>query len=580
MSLKISRRALLRAGASAAVGLSITKSLRAGEASVESFEAQASSRANRFARAFAQLDEFVVRHLRETGAPGLTLALCDREGALRVATYGFADVKAGARVRPETLFEIGSISKSFVAVALLQLRDEGKIDFQKSVKEYLPWLNLDARYGAVTTHHLLTHTAGLPAVPLIAESASSHLRTWYAPGEHFVYSNVGYLILGLLIEEIDKRTLAESLRARVLAPLGMTASAPVITNDLRARMAVGYAPKFEDRPFALRGELAEAAWTEVGEAAGSIASNAPDMIDYMRMILNKGAGARGARLLSDESFRLFTKPAVKAPFRGEEAGYSYGLFVSETEGRTHLRHTGGMVAFSSMMDVDITTGLAAFASVNANLAGYRPVAVTKYALELLRASLASKPLPAPPAPLPLPEEIKDAADYAGAYTSADGKRLVLVGEANRLLLLHKGSRIALERSGGRDAFIIKHAEFERFRLVFGREGGAVVEAGHGADWFTNEKYRGARAFDYPKEWGAYVGRYRNDSPWYGSMRIVLRKGKLWIDGEQILTPAEDGTFRTSPLQHSPDRISFEAVMGGRAMRANYSGVEFYRTFTP
>ena len=227
----------------------------------------------------------------------------------------------------------------------------------------------------------------------------------------------------------------------------MTASAPIITNDLRKHMAVGYEPLGEGKPFSVRGPLAEAQWIEVDIAAGSIASTPADMAKYMRMLVNRGALPKG-RLISEESFGLFTKPAINSPYRGEPASYGYGLWVSDIEGHTRLRHTGGMVAFSSSIDVDVTSGIGAFASVNANLRGYRPVPVTKYAIELFNASLAGKSLPDPPPPAPAPDEVKNAADYAGIYTSPDGKKLELVAEGEKLILVHGGRRIALERPGG------------------------------------------------------------------------------------------------------------------------------------
>src|SRR5918912_1759704 len=269
MPVEISRRRLLGCGAKGALGLLFAGRVRVGGETVVAVGAQAHRAAGRFGQAFARLDQFVARHMTEVGAPGLTLALADREGPLRVATYGLADTKSGARVRPETMFEIGSISKSFVAVALLQLRDEGKLDLHRPVTEYLPWLNVGFTRGTVTTHHLLSHTSGLPGVPLLPESIANGLEVGLAPGARFIYSNIGYFILGLLLEELDRRALAESLRARVLAPLGMRASAPVITNDIRTLMAVGYAPLYEDRPFPTRGPLAEAPWIEVDTAAGS-----------------------------------------------------------------------------------------------------------------------------------------------------------------------------------------------------------------------------------------------------------------------------------------------------------------------
>jgi hypothetical protein len=299
------------------------------------------------------------------------------------------------------------------------------------------------------------------------------------------------------------------------------------------------------------------------------------------MLLNRGAGPQqGARrVVSEASFELLTRPVVKAPFRGEEASYTYGFWVSQNkDGATHLRHTGGMVAFSSSFDADLTNGVAAFASVNARLGGYRPVAVTKYALELLNAERAGRELPPMPAAAPPPEEVKNAGDYAGRYTTSDGRALVLAAEGQRLLLTNKGCAVALERSGGADSFIVKHPEFELFRLVFGREGGAVVEAGHGADWYAGERYRGARTFEHPKEWDAYVGRYRHESPWYGSSRVVLRRGALWLDGEQPLEPLPDGSFSLGPPADSPERLRFTHLMGGRALKMNLSTVEYHRTY--
>ena len=94
------------------------------------------------------------------------------------------------------------------------------------------------------------------------------------------------------------------------------------------------------------------------------------------------------------------------------------------------------MAFSSSIDVDVTGGIGAFASVNANLRGYRPVSATKYAVELFNASLAGKSLPDAPAPPPSPDEVKNAGDYAGVYTSLDGNKLELVAESDKLILVH------------------------------------------------------------------------------------------------------------------------------------------------
>ena len=567
--MNISRRNFLSTSAKSAVAVTVLNSLPA------SVFAQAAA----VQPVFSKLDDFIARHMRETGAPGMTLAIANRDGLIRASTYGFADTKAGLRVAPETMFEIGSVSKSFVGLLLLQLRDEGKLDFNKPIVEYLPWLKINSKFEAITAHHVVSHTGGLPGAPLLLDALLGELWTTYAPGKRFLYSNTGYNILGFLIEAIDKRSFADSMRARILAPLGMTASSPIITNDLRKHMAVGYEPLGEGRPFPLRGPLAEAQWIEVDIAAGSIASTSADMAKYIRMLLNRGALPKG-RLISEDSFALFTKPAINSPYRGEPASYCYGVWVSDIEGHTRLRHTGGMVAFSSSIDVDVTSGIGAFASVNANLRGYRPVAVTKYAIELFNASLAGKSLPDAPVPPPAPDEVKNAADYAGVYTSPDGKKLELIADGEKLILVHGGRRIALERAGAAgDRFIVKHPDFELFLLGFGRENQQVTQAFHGPDWYTGTKYTGAKTFETKKDWEAFVGHYYNDSAWYGDTRVVLRKGQLFVDGVQPLIPRGDGKFVIGDPE-GPDWISFESIVGGRAMRLNYSGILFRRAFTP
>lgn len=574
----ITRRKLLSNGLKAGAGLAILNTV--GGARPVFIAARVKSQSDRFKDAYRRLDQYIARHMSEVGAPGMTLALADRGGLLRSSQYGFADVKAGVKVGPLTLFEIGSISKSFVAIAVLQLVEEDKLDLRKPVTNYLPWLKIESKYAPFTTHHLLSHTSGLSGTPLLMRAAASTLRVGFEPGSRWVYSNIGYVLLGFLLEAIDKKPFAEAMRQRVLNPLGMNSSAPIISNEIRDRLAVGYGPLLPDRPFPIRGKLGEAPWLEVAEPAGSIAATASDMGNYLQMLLNHGARVK-SRVLSEKSFELFTTPVIKSAFRGEDASYAYGLWISDMNGHTLLRHTGGMVAFSSAMYADVTEGFAAFASVNAaRLPGsYRPIAVTRYALALLSAASRQQALPDPPPPLPSPARIKNSADYAGTFTSPDGAKLELVTDGEQLILKHAGSRIELEQAGP-DTFIVKHPDFALFTLGFGREKNIVVEAFHGANWWTNERYSGSRKFEYPKDWDAYTGHFHSDSPWYGSTRIVIRKGQLLIGGNQPLAQIEPGVFRSGDDPGDADRVAFDTVVDGRALRMNYEGVEFFRALTP
>ncbi len=524
------------------------------------------------AAALGAIDAFVQRHIRERGIPGMTVGIAHRGGVLAVRTYGSRDVKTGAPVLADDLFEIGSITKSFIGIALLQLHEAGRLDLQRPILDYLPWLRIESAFAPITVHHLLTHSSGLPN-PLALPSVP--LWTAHAPGEHFHYCNLGYDILGRLLESLYGKPLKDILTARILKPLGMNATSPVISPDLRLRMPVSYWPVYDDRPFPRHGRLAEAPHLTMDDAAGCIVSTAHDMALYMAMLLNRGRG-----LFSGPSFSRFSTPAIPAPAFGEGSGYGYGIAIQPVEGRTLLRHTGGMVSFSSAMQVDLDDGFGVFASVNASLAGYRPNAVAAYALAALRAERDGQPLPPMPE-LDDPFKVPDAAALAGTFTAPNGRKLTVSADGTLLRLLHAGESIPLERIAP-DTFFASHQDFERFPLSFGREGGSVVEVSHGADWYPGERYKGPRTFEAPEEWKAYAGHYRNDSPWEGSAILVLRKGRLWA-GDTPLVPLGAGLFRFGEEEHGPDRVRFENVVDsenrGRALRAVINGVDYRRLET-
>ena len=536
---------------------------------------------SKYADCFKPLDAFIEQYMRGMNAPGMTLVMADLDGVQRVATYGFADREQHVAVKPEQLFEIGSISKSFVANCLLQLHQEGKLDLHKPILEYLPWFRIESNFPPITTHHLLTHSSGLPGnAPLFLSDPAAKHRAANPPGERFHYCNTAFAALGHLVWTLDSQSLSEVFRRRVFDPLGMTATSPVISLDIREKLAKNYSVFQNDRPYPRQGRLSEAQAIVITDGAGCIASTPHDMGLYIQMIANHGQGPKGP-LLSGESFGLFSQPYIKAEEFGPTASYGYGIAVDTLDGHKIVRHTGGMVSFASSMHVDIDDGVGAFASINA-MQGYRPNPVAQYAMQLMRAKRASTSFPAAP-PLNSPSAIKDSSDYLGKYQSSEGRNFEIVATGESLWLLYHRERVALEREQG-DAFTVAHPDFERFALVFGRADekdpkSPVVEVGFGGEWFTNSRYTGPKTFDYPKEWDQYVGHYRNESPWVGSTRIVVYKGKLMADGVLGLEPGPDGVFILQDEEHSPEWVRFDDIVNGKCMHAKFSGEDLWRVMT-
>ena len=398
------------------------------------------------------LDAFTADYMRAMNAPGMIQALTDTTTTIRTAGYGFANVDQKVPVTPENLFQIGSITKSFTALIVLQLQDEGKLELHRPVLEYLPWLPINMPYGPITVHHLLTHSSGLPDASAIFQSdpAARHVQG-FAPGAHFHYCNLGFVILGQIIEKLDGKPWYQCLQARILTPLSMVQTAPVITIESSARSATGYQPFFDDQVYPRQGRLVARPPEVFASPAGSIAAPAGDMARYLRMLLNGGQGPNG-RIVSADGFRLMTTPYIQATEFSPTAFYGYGVAVDVLDGHKILRHTGGMSCFASSIHVDVDGGVAAFASINA-MQGYRPTAVTQYTVQLLRAQREGKPLPAPAALLDV-VEVDNAREYAGIFRNIDGRELLFSRRTDKKLLLVDGAReIVLAARTTGDSFV-------------------------------------------------------------------------------------------------------------------------------
>jgi D-alanyl-D-alanine carboxypeptidase len=525
----------------------------------------------------AVLDQFVESYMRAMNSPGMTLGIANRTGTLRVTTYGHGDLALKEPVAPDQLFHIGSITKSFVALVLLQLREEGKVDLQRPVLDYLPWLPLENTFAPITTHHLLTHTSGLPddGVPFPSDPATKY-RQAYKPGERFSYSNLGFAMLGSLIEHLDKRSWPAAVKERIIERLGMSATSPVIFNGIRARTVDSYLPFFADRPYTRYGRLAPVGIVQFDDAAGSIASTAADMTRYMQMLLNRGQALQG-RIVSDESFAMMSKPYVKAEPFGPTASYGYGIGVDTLNGHTVLRHTGGMPSFMSAIIMDLDGGVGAFASINAQQ-GYRPTQVAQYAMQV--ASEGTGLNPAAPK-LDDPMLIDNCSDYAGGYKTADGKELDISASGKNLFANIAGRRAGLQHLRG-DEFITEYPELSGYALAFGRgktsdrKRGPVVEIIHGGDWYTNSRYDGPRQFVVPEIYRSLTGRYLTNGMFGEGVDIVLVKGALWVDGTTRLEQIGEYTFRPVAEPSSPETVEFRYLVDGKALLLKWSGADFWR----
>lgn len=540
-----------------------------------------------FYQAFEKLDQNLQERMRAYRNPAMVVALTDRDTLIRASAYGFANLEAQTPVDLSHLFAIGSIGKCFTGIAALQASEAGLLDLHAPVSEYLPWFRVKSNYSPITSHHLLTHSAGLAAGtdfspdPRAEAWALRELEAGFEPGTHFFYSDVGYKVMGLVLEAVSGKSYSELIQTQILDPLEMRNTYAYMTHALRQRMPVGYRHLYDDRPNHASHPLVPADWLETNSGDGCIVSTAEDMARFARMLLNNGCTAEGKRILSDKSVQKLLTPMIEED--GES--YSYGLHLFDDDGFRHAGHGGDIPGYESYLWLDLDNGLGTVVMMTQP---YTPRA-SFLALEFFRAAYLGENLP--DSPLPDFTHISSANELAGRYTRLAGEGspyLHLEAEGSHLYLYCAGQdgfeRVALEERGT-DSFYVNHPDFDRYLLQFERDAaGNVVEVFYGPNWYVNDHYQGPRDFPTPPEWETFSGHYRAHNPWQTNFRVFPRKGRLILalpnGNEEVLVPLGANLFRIGEEDFIPERLEFDQIADGKALRATRSGCPYYRFFTP
>ena len=330
------------------------------------------------------------------GIPGAAVAVVQGNKTLYLGGLGKADLASGEPVSArKTLFRTGSVSKLVTWTAVMQLVEQGKLDLHANINRYLDAFQVPAPLPEpVTLAHLLTHTAefedrgfGFYArseaglMPLDAFLAARMPARIFAPGEVSAYSNYGAALAGYLVERVSGLSFEDYVEARILTPLGMSASSfrQPLPSALASRLATGY--RSSRKPGAFEWDLAV--------PAGAFSSTAADMARFMIAHLNGGRLGttrilKAATVEAMQQRRFTNHPAV--------SGLTYGFQELFIAGQRILAQPGDMLHFTAALFLIPERKLGLFVAYNRGRAAGAP-------MELLRAFLARFP-PAPPALVP------------------------------------------------------------------------------------------------------------------------------------------------------------------------------------
>lgn len=267
------------------------------------------------------------------------ILVADGDKVLLLKGYGLADHEKQTPWAPDTVSCIGSITKQFTAACIMRLVEQGKVRADDPLSKWFEGLPPDK--AGITVHQLLTHTAGLTDIlgedeepigrdELMAKAWAAPLNA--KPGETYDYSNLGYSILGAIVEKASGRPYEEYLRAELLAPAGLTETAYMLSPEAASRVAIGY------RAGTRWGMVYKNGWREDGpgwhlRCNGGIQSTVSEMHQWVRAL-------QTAKVLKADSVAEMWKPHTPEP--GGDTFYGYGWSVSEpSPGWKVVGHNGG-----------------------------------------------------------------------------------------------------------------------------------------------------------------------------------------------------------------------------------------------
>lgn len=333
--------------------------------------------------------------------------------------YGMANQEWSIPAAPDTKFRLGSITKQFTAMAVLLLAQDGKLSVDDPVSRH--WSGAPEAWKNITIHQLLTHTSGIfnyTALPgytrnmrqtrtpaeILRDVADRPLE--FEPGTQMKYSNSGYVLLGLIIEQLSGMKYGEFVRQRIFQPLGMNDSGYDSETAVIPRRASGYERLGE--------ELRNAQFLDMSlpHAAGALYSTCLDLLKW-------DGALRGQKLLSADSYRRYFTPGKN--------DYAYGWVVKERNGTVWQSHGGGINGFSTMIIRVPAKDLLVVA-----LANVMPSQASRLAEDLAALALGEeRAVPQPRKEISLPTEILQR--YAGQYELRPGFVLTVTVEDGKLM---------------------------------------------------------------------------------------------------------------------------------------------------
>ncbi len=502
-----------------------------------------------------KLTEAIEYEIADKQLNAISMVLVDGQEIVWSQGFGFEDKLNNKAADAQTIYRVGSVSKLFTDIAMMQGVEKGEIDLDAPVKTYLPNFQPNNPYDqAITLRQLMSHRSGLLREPRLGnyyddqntslketvESIQSS-RLIYEPETKIKYSNAGIAVVGYVLEQLYKQPYADYMQQHILTPIGMNRSAFVANSSIQERLAKASIWGYDRPDF-------PAPTFELGMSpAGSLYASITDLGIFLQMLFNEGEGKSG-RLLKKETLETMWQPQ----FGGETtSGYGIGFGLSDFEGYQKVGHGGAIYGFSTQLYAvpALKLGVACASSVDLTNAITRRL--SNYALSLMHAYKTAEELPEYETSEPIENQI--ARSLAGLYQAGETV-IEIVQKNDQLFLSADDFEVRLKK--GKEG-IIPDGRIQYGGLTLKQEGEAIS-----IDGTTFAPISAVESSDFPADWEVLIGEYGPD---YSVVYVYEDMGSMWalfewfekdqlthIAGDTFAFPKAGGMFHGERLIFNRD----------------------------
>ncbi len=519
------------------------------------------------------LREFIEHERVDKQLPAVSVALVDDQEIVWADGFGFADPDKKIPATAETIYRVGSVSKLFTDIGIMQLVERGEVQLDTPIRQYIPEFHPKNPFDKpITLRQLMSHRAGLvrespighyfdPSEPSLAKTVQSLNQTElvYEPEKRTKYSNAGVATAGYVLERLKGKPFERYIEEAVLNPLDMESSSYERKKEFEPSIAKSYMWTYDGRVF-------PAPTFQLGTSpAGNLFSTVRDLGKLLSMLFNGGEGKNGRLLKTTTLAQMWVPQFAPADRR---TGFGIGFALSDFEGYLRVGHGGAVYGYATGVTALPEEKIGVVLCTTMDSANDVLERIAKCALHLMLAYRAGEPRPA--IEIAEPIQPQRAKELAGLYTKGDKK--IRLNERNGKLFAERGSSVSLAlKYFGKD--LVTEDRLNVGSSFTPLDGGRLVV---GTDTLLRTPEQKPAAA--PARWNGLIGEYGWD---HDILYILEKDGKLhalieWYDDYPLTEISKDVyAFPDYGLYHG-EKLTFTRDKNGRATQALVGYVVFKR----